>query len=152
MAFSIRFVNASVIFTSSTSATTGLKLSNTNSTCCFSAIGFNRFKICSSNSFTFKLAIFKSAADLSIFTRESKSLIILVSLSISLPISSINSLYNSIGASSMLLRESANTFIEVNGVFNSCDTFETNSCLDSSKTFILPSKELNFSHISIVSV
>ena len=63
--------------------------------------------------------IFKSADDFSNFTKDNKSLIILLSLSISSAISTINSLYNSFGTFSWLKRESANTFIEVIGVFNS---------------------------------
>ena len=58
-----------------------------------------------------------SAAVLSIFTKESKSVIILFSRSISSAISPMNSLYNSTGTSSCASSESANTFIEVRGVF-----------------------------------
>ena len=145
MAFSIRLVNANVSFTSSISAVTGLKLSNTSSTCCLSAIGCSLLRICSSRSLMFTLVMLRSAADLSIFTSESRSLMIFVSLSISFVISPINSLYISTGASSPIqFIESASTFMDVRGVFNSCETFDTNSCLDSSITFIPAISSLKF--------
>ena len=77
---------------------------------------------------------------------------ILFSRSISSVISPINSLYNSTGTSSWARSESANTFIEVSGVFSSCDTLDTNSSLDLSTTRILPSILLKASEISAVSV
>ena len=95
--------------------------------------------------------MFKSAADLSILTSESRSLMILVSRSISPPISCINSRYSSIGTSSCPFNESASTFIEVSGVFNSWETLDTNSCLESSSTFIRAVSSLNLVDISCVS-
>ena len=52
----------------------------------------------------------------------------------------------------MLLIESASTFMEVSGVLSSCDTFDTNSCLDSSITRMPESIELKLLQIVFVSV
>ena len=78
-----------------------------------------------------------SAEDLSIRTRVRRSSMILLSRSISSDISPMNSWYSSLGTSSMLMRESARTRMEVIGVFNSWDTLDTNSCLDWSTAFRL---------------
>ena len=59
------------------------------------------------------------------------------SLSISSDMSVMNSRYSSTGASSIPIRESASTRMEVMGVFSSWDTLETNSCLDWSTAFNL---------------
>ena len=151
MPFSTRFEMASVSFTSSTSAVTGRKLSSTSSTCCFCAIGRRRFKISSSSSLILSTAIFRLSAALSIFTSESRSVIILFSRSISVVISCMNSLYSSNGAFSCMFKESASTFIDVKGVFNSCETFETNSCLESSSTFMRSNSSFVRSQINSVS-
>ena len=151
MAFSTRFEIAKVSFTSSTSATTSLALSKiTSISRCF-AIGLKRFKINSNKELISIVSMFKSGAVLSSFTRDNKSLIILFSLSISSAISTINSLYNSTGTSSCAIKESANTFMEVIGVFNSWETLDTNSCLESSKTFIFFNSSLKASMICSVS-
>ena len=150
--FSTRLLMASVNFTSSTSALTGRKESRIREILLWSAIGRRRFRIFSSSSLIFILVIFISAAFLSIFTRESRSVIILFSLSISSVISERNSWYSSSGTPCCPTRESARTFMEVIGVFSSWDTLDTNSCLDSSRVFILESILLNASVISAVSV
>ena len=152
MAFSTRFEIARDSFISSTSAVTGLKLSNTTSIFRVAAIGRSRFRIFSTRVFIFSDLIFSVFAVLSILTRDSRSLMILFSLSISSDKSPMNSLYNSAGTSSCVRRESASTFMEVRGVFSSWDTLETNSFLESSRTLILPSILLNASEISCVSV
>ena len=91
------------------------------------------------------------SAALSIFTSESRSVMILFSRSISDAISTINSWYNSTGAPSWAVSESASTFMDVSGVFSSCDTLETNSCRDSSNNFIFLSIALILADISSVS-
>ena len=64
--------------------------------------------------------MFKVPAVLSIFTRERRSVIMEFSLSISWVISTMNSLYISLVAPSpMVMSESARTFMEARGVFNS---------------------------------
>ena len=83
---------------------------------------------------------------MSVLTRVRRSLMISASRSISWTISSMNSLYISAGTSLCVRSDSDNTFIEVIGVFSSCDTFETNSCLDSSSNCAL----LNILLISFV--
>ena len=88
-------------------------------------------------------SIFKAAAFLSSLTRDNRSFIILVSLSISAVISVMNSLYISMGASGNEVRESARTLTDARGVFNSCDTLDTNSCLDCSRLSVF---SLNFSN------
>ena len=143
--------------TSSTSAITGLKLSSTTSIFFTSAIGLNLFKVLSTSSLIFTVEILILSFPLSILTRLSKSVIISFSRSISFAISVKNSWYNSSGTFSWPTKESARTFIEVIGVFNSWDTFETNCCLDSSCLAIistiassLPRRSyfLSFSHAS----
>ena len=92
---------------------------------------------------------------MSIFTKESRSVMIVFSRSISSAMSVINSLYSSFGTSPIspcATRESASTFMEVNGVFNSWDTLETNSCRESSCTFIRLRIRLYASDRSSVSV
>ena len=142
-AFSIRFEKASVSLTSSISPTTSRKLSKVTSIFLLAAIGFILFNRSSKRALILTWVIFNAADFLSIFTRVKRSFIILLSLSISSTISVMNSRYISFGTSSCKSRESASTFMEVIGVFSSCDTFETNSCLDSSNTCILLSNTLN---------
>ena len=55
------------------------------------------------------------------------------------------------GAPSICIRESASTFMEVSGVFSSWDTLATNSCLESSITFIRDRSWLKASTICSVS-
>ena len=136
MAFSIRFVRISDIFTSSISAVTSLVLTSRSSISLFLAMGRILFKMISASSFILTLVIFSSAADLSIFTSTSRSLMILSSRSISSAISSRNSRYNSAGTSCCARRESASTLTDVIGVFSSWDTFATKSCLELSMFII----------------
>ena len=137
MAFSTRLDITWVILTSSTCATTGLKLSNNSSIFFFAASGFNLFSTSSSSSFILTDDMLSTDEALSSLTMHNKSSIILFSLSISLTISSMNSLYTSTGTFSCVLSESANTFMDVIGVLSSCDTFETNSDLEESSSLFL---------------
>ena len=105
----------------------------------FFAIGLRRFKTDSSKSLIFVDEIFISLAVLSNLTRDNRSLMILLSRSISSAMSTKNSRYNSGATFSCINKESAKTFTEVKGVFNSWETLETNSCLDFSRFFILKS-------------
>ena len=89
-------------------------------------------------------------ADLSSFTKERRSSIIFASLSISSEISCINSAYISFGTFSILIKESANTLIDVIGVFNSWDTLATNSSLDLSASCSFARVVLIFSEIDLV--
>ena len=151
MAFSTRFVMIRVILTSSTSATTGRTLSNTTSTSFFRAMGRSLFKISSVRSLMFNDTIFRSCTFLSIFTSANRSVMIWFSLSISEAMSSMNSRYSSAGTFSCASRESDNTLMDVMGVFNSWDTFATNSCRESSNAFIRFNSWLNASTICTVS-
>ena len=131
MAFSTRLVIARDIFTLSTSAVTSRMLSRISSTFPRLAMGRRRFKISSSSPLIFTCSMFIwSSAVLSILTSISRSSMIWFSRSISSEISVINSRYSSTGTSSIPIRESASTRIEVMGVFSSWDTLETNSWRD----------------------
>ena len=152
MAFSIRLVKINESFTSSTSAIISRLLMSVSSISVFLAIGRSRRKISSVSALISTDVIFTDAADLSIFTSASRSLMILSSRSISSAISTMNSRYSSTGTSSCAIRESASTFMEVIGVFSSWETFATKSCLVSSSAFILCSTLLNASTICSVSM
>ena len=115
-------------------------------------MGRSRFNISCSNALISTWAILISVAALSIFTRDSKSSIILLSLSISSEISIINSRYSSTGTSSIPISESASTRMDVIGVFSSWDTLDTNSSLDWSTVFSLVSVVVTADDISLVSL